>query len=110
MSFYNLIGGGGLVAKSCPALSTLMDYESPGFSVHGMFQARILEWVAIFSSRGSSLPKNWTCLSCNAGRVYLWATGEALHLIINSTNGINSTNSINSIPQIHSFYPKSSLP
>ena len=58
MSFYNLIVGGGLVAKSRPTLSTPMDYDAPGFSVRGIFQARILEWVAVFSSRGSSLPKD----------------------------------------------------
>ena len=40
-------GGGGLVIKSCPTLLTPMDYSPPGSSVHGIFQARILEWVAI---------------------------------------------------------------
>ena len=40
------------VAQSCPTLS--MDCSLPGSSVHGIFQARILEWVAISSSRGSS--------------------------------------------------------
>ena len=36
----------------------------PGFSVHGIFQARILEWVAMSSSRGSSWPRDWTHVSC----------------------------------------------
>jgi len=35
------------VAQSCPTLSDLMDYNLPGSSVHGIFQARVLEWVAI---------------------------------------------------------------
>ena len=39
-----------LVAQSCPALCDPMDYISPGSSVHGILQARILEWVAIPSS------------------------------------------------------------
>ena len=44
-----------LVAKSCLALCNLMDCSSPGSSVQGIFQARrILEWVAIYFSRGSS--------------------------------------------------------
>ena len=42
------------VAQSCPTLSNPMDCSLPGFSVHGIFQARVLEWVAIFSSKGSS--------------------------------------------------------
>ena len=41
-----------------------MDYCPPGSSVHGISQARILEWVAISFSGGSSWPKDWTCLSC----------------------------------------------
>ena len=39
------------VAQSCPTLCDLMDYSLPGSSVHGISQARILEWVAISSSR-----------------------------------------------------------
>ena len=53
----------------------------PGPSVHGIFQARILEWVAISSSRGSCLPRNWThvsCVSCIGRQICcLWATWEA---------------------------------
>ena len=41
------------VAKSCPTLCDTMDCSLPGSSVHGIFQARILEWVAISSSRAS---------------------------------------------------------
>ena len=41
-----------------------MDYSLPGSSVHGIFQARILEWVAMPSSRGSSWPRNQTHVSC----------------------------------------------
>ena len=42
------------VAQSCPTLRDPMDYTLPGSSVHGIFQARVLEWVAISFFRGSS--------------------------------------------------------
>ena len=52
---------------------------SPGSSVHGIFQARILEWVAISFSRGSSWPRDWTQVSHIAGRLFtVWATRESL--------------------------------
>ena len=47
-----------LVAQSCPTLCDPMDSGPPGSSVHGTFQARILEWVAIPFSRGSSQPRD----------------------------------------------------
>ena len=54
-----------------------MDCSLPGCSVHGILQARILEWVAISFSRGSSSPRNRTQVSCTAGRVFTnWATRE----------------------------------
>ena len=43
------------VAQSCPTLCDLMDYSPPGSSVHGIFQARVLEWVAIAFSNGNVL-------------------------------------------------------
>ena len=42
----------------CPTLCNPMDYSLPGSSVHGIFQARILEWVAISFSKGSSQPRD----------------------------------------------------
>ena len=51
-------------AKSYLILCDSMDCSLPGSSVHGIFQARILEWVAISSSRGSSQPRDQTCVSC----------------------------------------------
>ena len=53
---------------SCPTLCHPMDCSPPGSSVHGILQARILEWVAMPSSRGSSRPRDWTHISCTAGR------------------------------------------
>ena len=52
-----------LVIKSCPALCDPIDCSPPGSSVHGISHARILEWVAMPSSRGSSLPRYQTCIS-----------------------------------------------
>ena len=47
-----------------------VDCSPPGFAVHGILQARILEWVAIFCSRRLSRPRDWTCVSCIAGRLF----------------------------------------
>jgi len=44
-----------------------MDYSLPGFSVHGILQARILVWTAIPFSRGTSQPRDQTLVSCIAG-------------------------------------------
>ena len=58
-----------------------MDYSPPGFSVHGISQARILEWVAMPSSRGSSQPRDRSSVSCIGRRIlYHWATREAHHV------------------------------
>ena len=66
------------VAQSCPTLCNPMDCSLPGFSVHGIFQARILEWGAITFSRGSSRPRDRTWVSSIGDRCFnLWATREA---------------------------------
>ena len=51
-------------AQSCPTLCSPMDCSPPGSSVHGIFQARILQRVAISYSRGSSRLRNQNCVSC----------------------------------------------
>ena len=67
------------VAQSCPTLCGPMDCSLPGSSVHGILQPRIVEWVAMPSSRGSSWLRGQTQVSCIAGRFStVWATGEAL--------------------------------
>ena len=53
------------VAQSCPTLCDLMDY-----TVHGLLQARILEWIAFPFSRGSSQPRDQTQVSRIAGRFF----------------------------------------
>ena len=56
-----------------------MDCSPPGSSIHGILQARILDWVAISFSRGSSQPRDRTQVSFIAGRRFnLWATREAV--------------------------------
>ena len=65
------------VAQSCPTLCNPMDCSPPGFSILGILQARILEWVAISSSRGSSQPRDQihvSCVSCIPGEFF---TSEA---------------------------------
>ena len=66
------------VAQLCLTLCNPMDYILPGSSIHGIFQARVLEWVAISFSRGSSPPRDQTQVSWIAGRHFtIWATKEA---------------------------------
>ena len=51
------------VTQSCPTLCSSMDCSLPSSSVHGLFQARILEWVAMSSGTGSFRPRDWTHVS-----------------------------------------------
>ena len=63
------------VIQSCPTLCNPMGWSLPGSSVHGILQARVLEWVAISFSRGSSWPRDRTQVSCIVSRRYtIWAT------------------------------------
>ena len=67
------------VAQSCLTLFDHMDCSLPGSSVHGIFQAIVLEWIAISFSRGSSQPRNRTRVSRIAGRCFtVWATREVI--------------------------------
>ena len=70
---------GCLVAQACPSLCDPVDCNPPGSSVHGILQARTLEWVTMPSSRGeSSWRSDWTWASCIGRTVlYHWATWEA---------------------------------
>ena len=60
-----------LVTQSCLILCNPMDCSPPGSSVHGILQARILEWAAISSSRGSSQPRDRTQVACMAGGFFI---------------------------------------
>ena len=72
------------LAQSCLTLCDNMDCSLPGSSVHGIFQARILEWVSISFSRGTSRPRNWNQVSLILGRRFtIWATREAVWITTN---------------------------
>ena len=76
------------VAQSCPPLCDSMDCSLPGSYVHGIFQARVLEWVTISFSRESSWPRDRTWFSCVAGRFFaIWATREVNTLYV--TQNVN---------------------
>ena len=71
-----------LVAKSSSTLGDPMDCSPWGYSVHGISQARILEWTATSYFRGSSRSRDWICISCTTDRFFTteplhWATWEA---------------------------------
>ena len=59
-----------LVDQSCQTLCDPVDYTPPGSSVHGILQARMLEWVAVPSSRGSCRPRDQSRVSRTAGRFF----------------------------------------
>ena len=70
------------VAKLCPTLCDLMACSPPGFSVHGISRGRILEWVVISFSRGSSWSKDQIHISCISRQIlYHWATREAPSIV-----------------------------
>ena len=70
-----------LVTQLCLTPCNTMDRILPGSSIHGILQARILEWVAISFSKGSFQPRDRTWVSCIAGRCFTaWATREAMGL------------------------------
>ena len=58
--------------RSCPTLCHPIDCDPPGSSVHGILQVRVLAWVAMPSSRGSSQPRDQTHISCIAGRFFTY--------------------------------------
>ena len=67
-----------LVTQPCPTLCNPMDYSSPGSLVHGILQARILEWVDIPFSRASSPSRDWTQVFHIPGTyLTVWTTREA---------------------------------
>ena len=75
------------VAQSCPTLCDPMDCSPTDSSIHGIFQARVLERVAISFSRGSSWPRGWTRVSHIAGMCFtIWAIREALDIMKSHVN------------------------
>ena len=82
------------VSKSCPTPCNPMGCSLPGSSVHGIPQARGLEWVVISFSRGSSWPRDWTCasyVSFIAKQIlFNWATNGIFTVIIIPLAGTNN--------------------
>ena len=72
------------VSQSCLTLCGPIDCSLPCSSIHGIFQARVLEWIAISFSRGPSRPRDRTQVSCIVGRCFtIWTTRKVLYYIIN---------------------------
>ena len=90
------------VAQSYPTLCDPMDCSLPGSSLHGILQARVLEWSAISFSRGSSWPRDRTRVSHIPGRRFNhWATREAgfksegrNKSVLGDTGGAESTDNL----------------
>ena len=88
-----------MCTQLCLILCDPTDCSPPGSSLLGILQARILEWVTIPFSRGSSWPRNWTQVSCIAGWFStLWATWEALFLRV-----VSILRSVYNVPDIECF-------
>ena len=84
-------------ALSCSVISDFLQphglYSSPGSSVHGILQARVLEWTAISSSSGYSQPRDRTHVSCIGRRIlYHWAPKEAPQITLGTSKNLVSIN------------------
>ena len=90
-----------LVAQLCPTHCDPMGWGLPGSSIHGIFQARILEWLAIPFSRGSSWPRDRTPVSHIVGRHFtIWATMFPLYSYKKNFNMIIGAEAAMSWPHI----------
>ena len=88
-----------VTAQPCPTLCDPMDCKPPGSSVHGILQARILEWVAISLSRGSSWPRDRTQDSCIAGGFFtIWATYR-------TWNSLGQNTGVGKLSLLHGIFP-----
>ena len=111
-----------LVTQSCPTVCDTMDCSPPGSSVHGIFQANLLEWIAISFSRGSSRPRNPTRVSCIVGRFFtdwrmesenesclvvsdsLWPQG-----LYSSWNSLGQNTGVGSLSLLQGIFPTQGL-
>ena len=92
------------VAQSCLTLWDPMDCSLPGSSVHGIFQAIVLEWVAISFSRGSSQSRDWTQVSCIVDRLG-FATGAILTSTVVAFSPIHSPTLYKFCSSTQGLYP-----
>ena len=84
-----------------------MESSPTGSSVHGILQARILEWVAIPASRGSSQTRDWTCIFCTADRFFIAESPEkplrAWYLNVIKWKGASHDVSSKAIPMVQAY-------
>ena len=73
-----------LCSQSSLTLCDPVNCSPSGSSIYGILQTRILEWIAISYSRGSSWPRDWTCVSCIGGRFFTTWPPEKPHLYLYS--------------------------
>ena len=94
-----------LIAKLCQTLWDPMYYNLPGSSVCGISQARILEWVTVSSSGGSSWPMDRTHISCIGRQIlYHWVTWKAPSTVFMSINTCTHTDTQRTYRCIHTVY------
>ena len=94
------------MAQLCPTLWDLMDCNLTGFSVHGILQARILQWVAIPFSRGSSQHRNQTQVSFIAGRFFtVWTTREAQLGLYSPRNSPGQNTGVGNCSLLQGIFP-----
>ena len=90
MSYFCLFRKGLLVTQPCLTLCNSMDHSPPGSSVHGIFQVRVLEWVAILYSRGTSWCSDRTWVPCIVVRFsIIWAYGKPCILAIGDSVAVD---------------------
>ena len=89
------------VTQSCPTLCEPTDCSLPGFSVHGIFQARVLEWVVVSFARGSSRPRDGIRVSRIVSRCFYRLSQESLEGIFQYW----ASKSPSLIPQEHYSLP-----
>ena len=100
-----------LVVQSRPILCDPIDCSPPGSSVHGILQARILEWVAIPFFQGSSRPRKWAHVSCIAGSFFtVWATRDLLAFFLRCNSNYMCISSVWNIWQMTKIFSSKPTP
>ena len=93
------------VFHSVVSLCNPMGCSPPGYCVHGIFQTRIPEWVAISSSRGSSQPRDWISVSCIGRQIlYHWAPWEAALMERRALKSLSAASGLTKTPS--SWHPR----
>ena len=91
------------VPQSCLTLCNPIDCSLPDSSIHGFHQARILEGVTIPISRGSSWPRDWTQVSCSAGRFFTKSSGKPSQVVLLVKNPLATAENIRNVGSIPGF-------